>query len=72
LPLRGLATDELRLREPSAQHRVSRPEVLSVRKVVVYELLSLDGLPSIQLQSIRCFTSPSGHLLADYRVIRQL
>jgi dihydrofolate reductase len=30
----------------------------------------LDGLPSIQLQSIRSSTSPSGHLLADYRVIR--
>jgi hypothetical protein len=74
--------------------------VLSVRKVVVYELLSLDGvaedpdsfitgwddviapriagsgrrlldgLPSIQLESIRSSTSPSGHLLVDYRVIR--
>jgi riboflavin biosynthesis pyrimidine reductase len=30
----------------------------------------LDGLPSIQLQSIRSSTSPSGHPLADYRVIR--
>jgi dihydrofolate reductase len=30
----------------------------------------LDGLPSIQLESIRSSTSPSGHLLADYRVIR--
>jgi dihydrofolate reductase len=30
----------------------------------------LDGLPSIQLESIRSFTSPSGHLLADYRVVR--
>jgi dihydrofolate reductase len=29
-----------------------------------------DGLPSIQLDSIRSVTSPSGHLLADYRVIR--
>ena len=72
-----------------------------MRKVVVYELLSLDGvaedpdsdvvdelrlviapriagsgrrlldgLPSIQLESIRSSTSPSGHLLLDYRVIR--
>ena len=30
----------------------------------------LDGLPSIQLESIRGSTSPSGHLLVDYRVIR--
>ena len=30
----------------------------------------LDGLPSIELESIRSSTSPSGHLLADYRVIR--
>jgi dihydrofolate reductase len=30
----------------------------------------LDGLPSIQLESIRSSTSPSGHLLADYRVVR--
>ncbi len=30
----------------------------------------LDGLPPIQLESIRSSTSPSGHLLADYRVIR--
>jgi dihydrofolate reductase len=29
-----------------------------------------DGLPSIRLESIRGDTSPSGHLLADYRVIR--
>jgi dihydrofolate reductase len=30
----------------------------------------LDGLPPIQLESIRSATSPSGSLLADYRVIR--
>jgi dihydrofolate reductase len=30
----------------------------------------LDGLPTIQLESIRSSTSPSGHLLTDYRVIR--
>jgi dihydrofolate reductase len=41
---RGLETDELWLREPSTQHHVAQPEVLSVRKVVVYELLSLDGV----------------------------
>ncbi len=29
----------------------------------------LDGLPSIRLESIRSATSPSGHLLVDYRVI---
>jgi dihydrofolate reductase len=40
----GLATDESWLRQPSAQHRVSHPEVVNVRKVVVYELLSLDGV----------------------------
>jgi dihydrofolate reductase len=31
-------------REPSTQHRIGQPEGLSVRKVVVYELLSLDGV----------------------------
>jgi hypothetical protein len=41
---RGLEADESWLREPSTQHRVSQSEVLSVRKVVVYELLSLDGV----------------------------
>jgi dihydrofolate reductase len=30
----------------------------------------LDGLPSIRLQSIRSVTSPSGYLLADYRISR--
>jgi len=30
----------------------------------------LDGLPAIQLETIRSKTSPTGHLLADYRVIR--
>ena len=30
----------------------------------------LDGLPSIQLESIRSETSPTGHLLVDYRVLR--
>ena len=29
----------------------------------------LDGLPSIQLEAIRSVTSPTGHLLVDYRVI---
>ena len=29
-----------------------------------------DGLPSIQLESIRAAISPAGYLLADYRVIR--
>ena len=29
-----------------------------------------DGLPSIQLESIRSETSPTGYLLVDYRVIR--
>jgi hypothetical protein len=49
-----------------------------VRKIVVYELLSLasrgrrlrDGLPSIQRESIRGENSPTGYLLVDYRVIR--
>ena len=43
----GLATDEFWLREPSAQHCVSQPEV-SVRKVVVYELLSLTASASAE------------------------
>ena len=30
----------------------------------------LDGLPPIQLESIRSQTSPTGYLLADYRVTR--
>jgi dihydrofolate reductase len=30
----------------------------------------LDGLPSIQLESTRSETSPTGHLLVDYRVVR--
>ena len=30
----------------------------------------LDGLPAIRLESIRSTTSPTGSLLADYRVIR--
>jgi riboflavin biosynthesis pyrimidine reductase len=30
----------------------------------------LDGLPSLRLEAIRCVTSPTGHLLVDYRVIR--
>jgi hypothetical protein len=30
----------------------------------------LDGLPAIQLESIRGSTSPTGYLLVDYRVIR--
>jgi dihydrofolate reductase len=30
----------------------------------------LDGLPSIRLEPIRNETSPSGHLLVDYRVLR--
>jgi dihydrofolate reductase len=29
-----------------------------------------DGLPSTRLESIRSQTSPSGHLLVDYRIIR--
>ena len=29
----------------------------------------LDGLPAIRLESIRCTTSPTGYLLADYRPI---
>jgi len=30
----------------------------------------LDGLPPIRLESLRSATSPSGYLLADYRVLR--
>lgn len=30
----------------------------------------LDGAPAIRLESIRSTTSPTGHLLVDYRVIR--
>ena len=31
----------------------------------------LDGLPSIRLESIRCEISPTGYLLADYRVLNR-
>jgi dihydrofolate reductase len=44
MALRLEVTDDFALREPSVQHHFSQPEVLSVRKVVVYELLSLDGV----------------------------
>jgi dihydrofolate reductase len=37
-------TDDFWPSEPSIRHRVGRVEELSVRKVVVYELLSLDGV----------------------------
>ena len=30
----------------------------------------LDGLPSIRLETIRSATSPTGHLLVDYRLVR--
>jgi dihydrofolate reductase len=30
----------------------------------------LDGLPAIRLEVIRSVTSPTGHLLVDYRVVR--
>ena len=30
----------------------------------------LDGLPEIRLELIRAEPSPSGHLLAEYRVLR--
>jgi dihydrofolate reductase len=30
----------------------------------------LDGLPSMQLESIRSEVSPTGYLLVDYRVVR--
>lgn len=30
----------------------------------------LDGLPSTRLESIRSTTSPTGHLLVDYRLVR--
>jgi dihydrofolate reductase len=31
----------------------------------------LDGLPPIRLETIRSTTSPSGHLLVDYRVLHE-
>jgi dihydrofolate reductase len=30
----------------------------------------LDGLPAQRLESIRSVTSPTGHLLVDYRIVR--
>jgi dihydrofolate reductase len=42
--LEGTPTDGFWMSETSKQHRVDQPEVLSVRKLVVYELLSLDGV----------------------------
>ncbi len=32
----------------------------------------LDGLPSMRLELIRSVTSPTGHLLVDYRISRQM
>jgi riboflavin biosynthesis pyrimidine reductase len=29
----------------------------------------LDGVPSTRLESIRTSTSPSGHVLVDYRIV---
>ena len=51
-------------------------DVVDALKLVIAPVIAgsgrrlLDGLPSIQLESIRSATSPSGHLLVDYRVIR--
>ena len=39
-------------------------------KIVGHGRRLLDGLPPIQLESIRSETSPTGHLLVDYRVTR--
>ena len=40
-------------------------------KIVGHGRRLLDGLPPIQLESIRGETSPAGYLLADYRIIHQ-
>jgi dihydrofolate reductase len=39
-------------------------------RIVGRGLRLLDGLPSIQLESIRSKVSPTGYLLVDYRVTR--
>ena len=44
--------------------------VIATQDAVILGRRTLDGLPSIQLDSIRSEISPTGYLLVDYRVIR--
>jgi dihydrofolate reductase len=58
-----------------AQTLVAAGVVDEIRLVIAPTIVGggrrfLDGLPSIQLESTRCEASPSGYLLADYRVIQ--
>jgi dihydrofolate reductase len=58
-----------------AQALLAADVVDEVRLVIAPRIVGrgrrlLDGLPSIQLESIRSEISPSGYLLVDYRVIR--
>ena len=51
-------------------------DVVDELKLVIAPMIAgsgrrlLDGLPAIRLESIRSVTSPSGHLLLDYRATR--
>jgi dihydrofolate reductase len=58
-----------------AQALLAADVVDELRLVIVPKIAGrgrrlLDGLPSIKVETIRSSTSPSGHLLVDYRLIR--
>jgi dihydrofolate reductase len=58
-----------------AQALLAADAIDEVRLVVAPAIVGrgrrlLDGLPAIRLESIRSATSPTGHLLADYRISR--
>jgi riboflavin biosynthesis pyrimidine reductase len=58
-----------------AQALLAADVVDEVRLVIAPRIVGrgrrlLDGLPSIQLESIQSEISPTGYLLVDYRVIR--
>jgi hypothetical protein len=64
-------------REASRSRRpCSPPTLFDELKLVIGPTIAgrgrrlLDGLPSIQLESIRSEISPTGYLLVDHRVIR--
>jgi len=69
--------ETLKTNTPASSHSWhDRP--VSPRDVVVYELLSLDGvvaenilegLPPIRLAPVRNVLSPTGYLILDYRVV---
>jgi hypothetical protein len=59
-----------------SRRRCSPADVVDELKLVIRPMIAgrgrrlLDGLPPMQLESIRSEISPTGYLLVDYRVIR--